>query len=198
MVDVKRNIQAGSSCKIFFYALFTTLFYKNHRDRLLVENTRLPARPLYPTVGQEKGIELDVLDRLRSDWLHSFDWETQQAELNEFKHYTAVIEGITVHFVHEKSTDPDAIPVILVHGWPGSFQEFLPVIKPLTQSRASSTGKKLSYKFNVVIPSLPGFVFSSPPPLNWTVQWRQKIMSFAVWAHSSTKSFQIKCYHTLR
>ncbi|KAJ7262592.1 Alpha/Beta hydrolase protein [Mycena rebaudengoi] len=88
------------------------------RLKALVENTRLPAKPLYPTVGQEKGIELDVLDCLRSDWLHSFHWETQQAELNEFKQYTAVIEGITVHFVHEKSADPDAIPVILVHGWP--------------------------------------------------------------------------------
>jgi hypothetical protein len=53
------------------------------RLKALVENTRLPAKPLYPTVGQEKGIELDVLDRLRSDWLHSFDWEIQQAELNE-------------------------------------------------------------------------------------------------------------------
>ncbi|KAJ7245774.1 Alpha/Beta hydrolase protein [Mycena rebaudengoi] len=147
------------------------------RLKALVENTRLPAKPLYPTVGQEKGIELDVLDCLRSDWLHSFDWETQHAELNEFKQYTAVIEGITVHFVHEKSTDPDAIPVILVHGWPGSFQEFLPVIKPLTQSRASSTGKKLSYKFNVVIPSLPGFVFSSPPPLNWTVDDTARIFN---------------------
>ncbi|KAJ6534693.1 Alpha/Beta hydrolase protein [Mycena vulgaris] len=145
------------------------------RLKALVSNTRLPAKPLYPTVGQEKGIELDVLDNLRSDWLHSFDWETQQAELNQFNHYTAVIEGQTVHFIHEKSTETDAIPVILVHGWPGSFQEFVPVIKPLTQSWTSATGKKVSY--NVVVPSLPGFVFSSAPPLNWTVDDTARIFN---------------------
>ncbi|KAJ7788969.1 Alpha/Beta hydrolase protein [Mycena leptocephala] len=145
------------------------------RLRALVNSTRLPAKPLYPTVGQEKGIELDVLEDLRSNWLHSFNWETQQAELNEFNHYTAVIEGQTVHFIHERSTDTDAIPVILVHGWPGSFQEFLPVIKPLTQSWTSPTGKKLSY--NVVVPSLPGFVFSSAPPLNWTVNDTARIFN---------------------
>ncbi|KAJ7797976.1 Alpha/Beta hydrolase protein, partial [Mycena leptocephala] len=145
------------------------------RLRALVNSTRLPSKPLYPTVGQEKGIELDVLEDLRSNWLHSFNWETQQAELNEFNHYTAVIEGQAVHFIHERSTDTDAIPVILVHGWPGSFQEFLPVIKPLTQSWTSPTGKTLSY--NVVVPSLPGFVFSSALPLNWTVNDTARIFN---------------------
>jgi pimeloyl-ACP methyl ester carboxylesterase len=104
-----------------------------------------------------------------------------------------VIEGQTVHFIHERSADTDAIPVILVHGWPGiillsisvmkltgylragSFQEFLPVIKPLTQSWTSPTGKKLSY--NVVVPSLPGFVFSSAPPLDWTVNDTARIFN---------------------
>jgi pimeloyl-ACP methyl ester carboxylesterase len=110
-----------------------------------------------------------------------------------FNHFTAVIEGQTVHFIHERSADTDAIPVILVHGWPGiillsisvikltgylragSFQEFLPVIKPLTQSWTSPTGKKLSY--NVVVPSLPGFVFSSAPPLDWTVNDTARIFN---------------------
>ncbi|KAJ7467184.1 Alpha/Beta hydrolase protein [Mycena latifolia] len=132
----------------------------------LVRNTRLPAKALYPNAGADKGIELDVLRELQTEWVESFDWEGQQAELNQFKHYTAVIEGQTVHFVHEKSEDPDAIPVILLHGWPGSFHEFAPVIKPLTQPWTSANGKKVSY--NVVVPSLPGFVFSSAPPANWT------------------------------
>ncbi|KAJ7680814.1 epoxide hydrolase 1 [Mycena polygramma] len=136
------------------------------RLKSLVENTRLPDKALYPDVGGEHGIEPDVLRELRSDWLTSFDWEAQQAELNQFKQFTAVIEGLTVHFMHENSTDPDAIPVILLHGWPGSFHEFGPVIKPLTQS-STLTGKNVS--FHVVVPSLPGFVFSSAPPANWTV-----------------------------
>ncbi|KAJ6508056.1 Alpha/Beta hydrolase protein [Mycena vulgaris] len=141
----------------------------------LLRKTRLPAKALYPNAGPEKGIELDVLRELRTEWLESFDWEAQQAELNQFKQYTAVIEGQTVHFVHEKSKDADAIPVILLHGWPGSFYEFAPVIKPLTQSWTSATGKKVSY--NVIVPSLPGFVFSSAPPANWTVDDTARIFN---------------------
>ncbi|KAJ7453141.1 Alpha/Beta hydrolase protein [Mycena latifolia] len=151
----------------------------------LVRNTRLPEKALYPTAGPDKGIELNVLRELQTEWVESYDWEAQQAELNlgndyistrnQFKHYTAVIEGQTVHFVHEKSEDPDAIPVILLHGWPGSFHEFAPVIKPLTQSWTSDTGKNVSY--NVVVPSLPGFVFSSAAPANRTVDDTARIFN---------------------
>ncbi|KAJ7467178.1 Alpha/Beta hydrolase protein [Mycena latifolia] len=141
----------------------------------LIRNSRLPAKALYPNAGIYKGIELDFLRELKSEWAESFDWEAQQEELNQFKHYTTVIEGQTVHFVHEKSEDPDAIPLILLHGWPGSFYEFAPVIKPLSQPWTSATGKKVSY--NVVVPSLPGFVFSSPPPENWTVDDTARIFN---------------------
>ncbi|KAJ7468280.1 Alpha/Beta hydrolase protein [Mycena galericulata] len=133
----------------------------------LVQNTRLPATALYPTAGDDQGLELDVLRELKTDWLEHFDWATQQEELNGLSQYTAVIEGLTVHFVHQESQEADAIPVILLHGWSGSFHEFSPVIKPLTQPWTSPTGKRVSY--NVVVPSLPGFLFSSPPPLNWTL-----------------------------
>ncbi|KAJ7661645.1 Alpha/Beta hydrolase protein [Mycena rosella] len=138
------------------------------RLKELVRNTRLPAKALYPDAGPGKGIELEFLRELQTEWVESFDWEAQQAELNHFAQYTAIIEGQTVHFIHEKSEDADAIPVILLHGWPGSFHEFTPVIKPLTQSWKSATGKEVSY--NVIVPSLPGFVFSSAPPANWTVK----------------------------
>ncbi|KAJ6601057.1 Alpha/Beta hydrolase protein [Mycena vulgaris] len=153
----------------------------------LVNNTRLSTKALYPNAGPEKGTELDFLGEPRTEWLETFDWETQREELNHsvafmphrFKQYTAVTEGQTVHFVHQKSVHPDAIPVILLHGWPGyyscSFHEFLPVINPLTQSWTSTTGKNVSY--NVVIPSLPGFVFSSLLPANWTVADTARIFS---------------------
>ncbi|KAJ6573954.1 Alpha/Beta hydrolase protein [Mycena vulgaris] len=134
--------------------------------KLLVQNTRLPNNTLYPGAGIEYGIELDFLRDLQKEWLDEFDWLKQEAELNELSQFTATIEGMTVHFVHEKSEERDAIPLLLLHGWPGSFQEFLPVIKPLTQLWTSSTGKRIS--FNVIVPSLPGFHFSSPPPQNWT------------------------------
>ncbi|KAJ7463638.1 Alpha/Beta hydrolase protein [Mycena latifolia] len=134
----------------------------------LLRTTHLPEKALYPDVGPDKGIELDFLRDLRSEWMGSFSWEAVQAELNQFTQYTAVIEGLTVHFVHEKSKDPNAIPLLLLHGWPGSFHEFSPVIKPLTESWRSTSGKNVS--FNVIVPSLPGFVFSSAPPLKWTLQ----------------------------
>ncbi|KAJ7884148.1 Alpha/Beta hydrolase protein [Mycena olivaceomarginata] len=143
--------------------------------KTLVHNTRLPAKPLYPDLGADKGIQLYFLSSLKEEWVTSYDWDAEQATLNEFKHFTAVIEGLTVHFIHEKSADADAIPVILLHGWPGSFHEFTPVIKPLTQSSTNAAGKKVS--FNVVVPSLPGFVFSSLPPVNWTTDDTARIFN---------------------
>ncbi|KAJ7739038.1 Alpha/Beta hydrolase protein [Mycena maculata] len=138
-------------------------------------NTRLPATALYPGAGPDEGIELDFLTDLRNDWQGNFDWEMQQAELNQLTQCTAVVEGQTVPSVHEKSKEADAIPVILLHGWPGSFHEFTPVIKPLTQSWTSSPGQKVSY--NVVVPSLPGFIFSSVPPANWIVDDTARIFN---------------------
>ncbi|KAJ7808772.1 Alpha/Beta hydrolase protein [Mycena olivaceomarginata] len=119
----------------------------------LANKTRLPLKPLYPDAGLYQGIELDYLRELQTAMGSTIT--------------TVVIEGQTVHFVHQKSDDPDAIPLILLHRWPGSFYEFSLVIKPLTESWTSATGKNVSY--HVVVPSLPGFVFSSPPPRNWTV-----------------------------
>ncbi|KAJ7141268.1 Alpha/Beta hydrolase protein [Mycena epipterygia] len=145
---------------------------------------------MYPNAGPGKGIELDILDELRTDWLQSFDWEAQQAALNELNHYTVKIGGQTVHSVHEKSTDPNAIPVILLHGWPGSFQEFLPVIKPLTETSANVS-------FNVVVPSL---VFSSAPPFNWTVEDTARIFNTLmteVWDTLLTRCMNPTALHTV-
>ncbi|KAJ7661741.1 epoxide hydrolase N terminus-domain-containing protein [Mycena rosella] len=79
----------------------------------LVRNTCLPQKALYPEPGQGQGIQLDFLRELQTEWVEGFDWDAQQAELEQ---YTVVIEGQTVHFVHEKSEDPDAILIILIHG----------------------------------------------------------------------------------
>ncbi|KAJ7618564.1 Alpha/Beta hydrolase protein [Roridomyces roridus] len=135
--------------------------------KALVNNTWLPEQALYPAAGVDKGIELDTLRDLLTEWVTTFDWGKQEDELNQLDHFTAEIEGQVVHFVHQKSKASDTIPVILLHGWPGSFQEFLPVIEPLTQPLFNATsGKNVS--FDVMVPSLPGFVFSSPPPQNST------------------------------
>ncbi|KAK4626608.1 Putative epoxide hydrolase [Fulvia fulva] len=133
----------------------------------LVQNTHLPKEPEYPGLGDSAGIDLDVLKGMREQWLTTFDWNKEQESLNEFKHYAAVIEGLTIHFIHETSNEPGAIPLILNHGWPGSFLEFVPLIEDLKSHGKTSTGKDVS--FHVAIPSLPGFAFSSAPPVNWTV-----------------------------
>ncbi|KAJ7789456.1 Alpha/Beta hydrolase protein [Mycena olivaceomarginata] len=106
------------------------------------------------------------LRELKTQWEQGYNWSQQEAELNQLAQYTTTIENQTIHFIHEKSDDKDAIPLLLIHGWPGSIQEFFPVIKPLTQSWTSPTGKNVS--FNVIVPSLPGFLFSSSPPENST------------------------------
>lgn len=87
---------------------------------------------------------------------------------SRFHHYTAHIEGLDVHFIHEKSSAKDAIPLLLLHGWPGSFLEFVPIINELTKVAKTSSGKQVS--FDIIVPSLPGFAFSSAPPTNWTIQ----------------------------
>ncbi|KAF9881760.1 hypothetical protein CkaCkLH20_00906 [Colletotrichum karsti] len=133
----------------------------------LVRDSRLPEKPQYHGVGSNWGIDLDVLKSLRKQWLEKFNWKKEEESMNSFKHFKADIEGLTVHFIHEKSKDPNAIPLILNHGWPGSFLEFAPIIKKLTEKAETSTGKPVS--FNVVVPSLPGFAFSASPPGNWTL-----------------------------
>ncbi|KAJ6588189.1 Alpha/Beta hydrolase protein [Mycena capillaripes] len=132
--------------------------------------------PRLKSLVKNSRVELDVLQELRTDWLIRFDWEAQQAELNHSS--LLLLKDKLCIFLHEKSKSADAIPVILLHGWPGeffclprSFYEFLPVIKPLTQS----SGKEVSY--NVVVPSLPGFIFSSAPPANWTVDDTARIFN---------------------
>ncbi|KAI0867394.1 Alpha/Beta hydrolase protein, partial [Hypoxylon argillaceum] len=86
-----------------------------------------------------------------------------------------IIDNITVHFIHEKSRESDAIPLILSHGWPGSFAELIPLIDPLTTAAETSTGKLIS--FNVVVPSLRGYAFSSVPPANWTLDDTRRIFN---------------------
>ncbi|WKT53972.1 Epoxide hydrolase-like [Fusarium oxysporum f. sp. vasinfectum] len=121
----------------------------------LVKRTKLPPNGDY--LDPKAGISLETLGSLQKELVENFDWETEQKKLNKFHHFTAEIEGLTIHFIHEKSHRPGAIPLILNHGWPGSFLEFLPLIELLKDD------------FNIVIPSLPGFAFSSAPPVTWNV-----------------------------
>jgi len=90
-------------------------------------------------------------------WQTGYDWRAQEARINRFDQFTTEIDGQQIHFIHERSPRPDAIPLLLLHGWPGSILEFLALIEPLTNPKDSHTPA-----FDVVIPSLPGFGFSGP------------------------------------
>jgi len=106
-----------------------------------------------------------------------------------YHHFIADLEGLKVHFIHEKSGEPGAIPLVLLHGWPGSFLEFLPVVTKLTEKATTSTGKPVT--FDVVVPSLPGFAFSSAPPANWTVDDTARVLNTLMTEVLGYKTFSV-------
>ncbi|MGA5809313.1 epoxide hydrolase family protein [Streptomyces cellulosae] len=100
--------------------------------------------------GWDYGFPLARLRELAEHWRTGYDWRAHEARLNELPQFRTEIEGQTVHFVHVRSARPDALALILTHGWPGSFLEFLDVVEPLSRD------------FHLVIPSIPGYGFSGP------------------------------------
>jgi epoxide hydrolase len=106
------------------------------------------------------GVPLGEVRRLAGYWRDGFDWRAVEARINSHPQFITEIDGQDIHFLHIRSPEPDAIPLILTHGWPGSVVEYLDVIGPLTDPRAH--GKDPSTAFHLVIPSLPGFGFSAP------------------------------------
>jgi epoxide hydrolase len=110
--------------------------------------------------GTEYGMPLGTTRRLAEHWRTSYDWRAHEARLNEFPQYRTTIDGQTIHFLHVRSAEPDALPLLLLHGWPGSVLEFAGMIGPLTDPRAH--GGDPAHAFHVVVPSLPGYGFSGP------------------------------------
>lgn len=109
-------------------------------------------------VGWDYGTPNGYLRELLDYWVAEFDWRAQERALNSVANMTADVDGRTVHFIYERGTGPAPIPLLLSHGWPGSFHEFSKVVPLLTDPAAH--GGDASDAFDVVIPSLPGFVFS--------------------------------------
>lgn len=122
-----------------------------------LDNARFPT-PL-PGDDWSTGVPVEVLRTYTARW-REHDWSATQGRLNALPQFTTDIEGQTIHFVHVRSAVPDATPLMLVHGWPGSFLEFERLIGPLTDPVAH--GGRAEDAFDVVIPSLPGFGFSTP------------------------------------
>jgi pimeloyl-ACP methyl ester carboxylesterase len=122
------------------------------------------ARIRWPVLPEEGdwgyGVSLDRVKELVAYWQDGFDWYAQQERLNRFAQFTTVIDDQQIHLLHVRSPEPGAFPLLLTHGWPGSFAEFAEAIGPLTDPRRH--GGNPADAFDVVVPSLPGFGFSSP------------------------------------
>ena len=120
--------------------------------------TRWPSE--LPGVGWSRGVPLAYLKDLVEEWRTIYDWRKREAQLNTFPQFTTTIDGQNVHFLHVRSPESNALPLLLTHGWPGSIIEFLKVIGPLSDPRRY--GGEPGDAFHLVIPSLPGFGFSGP------------------------------------
>lgn len=123
-----------------------------------LDHTRWPER--LPETGWDRGVPTSYLKELVEYWRNDYDWRKAEALLNRFPQFTTEIDGANVHFLHVRSAEPDAVPLLITHGWPGSVAEFYDVIGPLTDPRAN--GGDPADAFHVVIPSIPGYGFSGP------------------------------------
>ncbi len=112
--------------------------------------------------GWEYGTNLNYMREFCHYWTREFDWRSQEASINRFSHFKTSIDGTDIHFIHEKGSGPNPKPLIISHGWPGSIVEFLDFIDLL--AHPENHGGKIEDAFDVVVPSLPGFGFSGPPP----------------------------------
>jgi epoxide hydrolase len=127
------------------------------RERL--DRTRWPERETVEDWSQ--GVPLAYVQELCRRWAHGYDWRATEERLNALPQFRAAIDGLGIHFVHVRSRHPDALPLVITHGWPGSIVEFLKVIGPLADPPAH--GGDAADAFHVVCPSLPGYGFSDKP-----------------------------------
>ena len=111
--------------------------------------------------GWEYGAELNYIRGLVDYWRSGFDWRTQEKELNKFSHFLADVDGVGIHFIHERGRGPKPVPLVITHGWPGSFAEMLKIIPRLIDP--VSFGGEVEDSFDVIVPSLPGYGFSDRP-----------------------------------
>jgi pimeloyl-ACP methyl ester carboxylesterase len=117
-----------------------------------------PQGPIPP--GWEYGVPVGYVRDLVNHWQHHYDWPAWEARLNQYPQFMTEIDGQPIHFLHVRSPEPEATPLILTHGWPNTFLEYLDLIAPLTDPRGH--GGAAADAFHVVVPSLPGFGFSGP------------------------------------
>jgi pimeloyl-ACP methyl ester carboxylesterase len=127
--------------------------------RKRIAATRWPEKET--VADQSQGVQLATMEKLASYWGKDYDWRKCEAKLKALPNFITTIDGLDIHFIHVRSKNPKALPVIITHGWPGSVVEQLKIIDPLTNPTAH--GGKAEDAFDVVIPSIPGYGFSGKP-----------------------------------
>ena len=128
----------------------------------LVERLRRTRWPVEQDLGGERGIPVGRVRALAERWATAWDWRAQEAALNTWPQVATTVDGAHVHALHVRSPEPDAVPLVLLHGWPGSVVEFLRVLGPLSDPAAH--GGDPADAVHLVVPSLPGYGFSGPTP----------------------------------
>jgi pimeloyl-ACP methyl ester carboxylesterase len=140
-------------------------FHVEFSDDLLADLRRRVVAMRWPpkelVADQSQGVPLATLQKLARYWGTDYDWRKGEAKLNAYPNFITEIDGVDIHFIHVRSKQPNALPIIITHGWPGSIFEQIKVIDPLT--RPTEHGGTPSDAFDVVIPSLPGYGFSAAP-----------------------------------
>jgi pimeloyl-ACP methyl ester carboxylesterase len=132
--------------------------------RRRIQATRWPDKEV--VADQSQGVPLATMQKLAQYWGTSYDWRKCEEKLNSLPMFVTKIDGVDIQFIHVRSKNPDALPIIITHGWPGSIIEQLKIIEPLTNPTAH--GGAVTDSFDVVIPSLPGYGFSAAPrELGW-------------------------------
>lgn len=127
--------------------------------RRRINATRWPDRETVPDASQ--GVQLSTVQKLARYWATEYDWRKVEARMNAYPQFISEIDGLDIHFIHVRSKHPNALPVIVTHGWPGSIFEQIKIIDPLTDPTAH--GGKASDAFDVVIPNMPGYGYSGKP-----------------------------------
>jgi pimeloyl-ACP methyl ester carboxylesterase len=140
-------------------------FHVNVSDEALVDLRRRVSATKWPereTIADaSQGVQLATMQKLARYWAADYDWRKCEARLNALPQFITTIDGLDIHFIRVRSKHPNALPLIVTHGWPGSIVELLKIIDPLTNPTAH--GGSASDAFDIVIPSLPGFGFSGKP-----------------------------------